>query len=114
MADVSDLTGVVLASVKVNDYMVIFTAENGRSWIMHHHQDCCESVTVESVCGDIQDLVGTPIILAEEVTNPEPTTDEGTWTFYKFATRKGFVDIRWYGISNGYYSESVDFYENTV
>lgn len=68
------------------------------------------------VVGDLKDLIGNPILLAEKVVSsdtPEDLdnepSDSYTWTFYKLSTIIGSVTIRWLGESNGYYSESVNF-----
>lgn len=116
-ANVGVLVGLTLVSAEATDDSITFVAANGDTYVMFHQQDCCEDVSIESMAGDISDLVGTPITMAEEVSsNDTPPNDPSdaeygsyTWTFYKFATVKGYVDVRWYGVSNGYYSESVDF-----
>lgn len=89
---------------------ILFTLENGDIFRMYHEQDCCEDVRIEDIGGDINNLIGNPVLLAEEVTNEGEVEygDTCTWTWYHFATIKGYVTIRWYGGSNGYYSESVD------
>lgn len=117
----ADLAGTTLASVtgQVGADEITFITSDGRTFRLRHDQDCCESVTIEDICGDLSDLIGTPILSADESTstdNPEGITppdyqDSFTWTFYRISTIKGSVVIRWYGESNGYYSESVEFAE---
>ena len=92
----------------------IFICTDGTKYRMNHYQSCCENVYIEDIYGDVEDLIGSEILVAEEIkgANIPPkkeSHDSYTWTFYKIATAKGSVDIRWYGVSNGYYSESVSF-----
>lgn len=132
---INELKGKVFTSVegKKGSNEIVFTVsprtstESDEQYIMAHRQDCCESVWIEEIIGDLSDLVGSEILEAEEVSNkdeppperylpdPEDEWDSGpesyTWTFYKLGTMKGHVTIRWYGTSNGYYSERAGIYK---
>lgn len=120
--EIKDLIGQTLteADGEVGYYEITFKTTEGKTYKLLHFSDCCEEVKVEDICGKMSDLVGSPIVQAEENSskeNPPGVTkadqDSFTWTFYRLATAKGQVVIRWYGESNGYYSEEVDFVEET-
>ncbi len=110
-----DFIGKTFYKVEVinDDEELHFCLDSGEKYIFYHEQDCCESVAIDDICGELNDLVGSPITMAEEVCHESTEVgdwgDSQTYTFYKFATAKGYVTVRWYGTSNGYYSESVDF-----
>ena len=110
-----DFVGLTFESVTTDGREIInFKATDGREFYMVHFDDCCESVYIEDIAGDLEDLVGAEILEAYESVNssdpPLSEYDESyTWTFYRARTEKGTVVIRWYGTSNGYYSESVNF-----
>ena len=142
MASITELEGKTITSitgaVKDSDSIVFKTAD-GLEYAMYHDQDCCESVALEDVCGDIDDLIGSPVLKAYESSTqtldadalpmlfeaaPEiyvaavaevlsgvrrDSDDSNIWTFYRLSTIKGTVVLRWHGTSNGYYSERVDF-----
>jgi hypothetical protein len=128
-----DLIGLTFVKITSTDEEVRFTTDDGDEYLMYHDQDCCENVELEEVVGDITDLLDTPILFARESSDEnrdaaeqdlldgeeyvmhklgsslteEDPYDSQTWTFYLFSTIKGSVTMRWYGSSNGYYSESV-------
>ena len=138
------LVGKVIIKIDSSWDELLFHCADDTHYRMYHAQDCCESVSVEDICGDLDDLLLSPVIKAEEVVkSPQYLTimerlqiaaknrdmtieqlvaarligaaleievgESETWTFYKIDTLKGGVTIRWYGTSNGYYSETVDF-----
>jgi hypothetical protein len=123
--EIESFLGLVFTEISKTNDEIIFTTDTGDKYKMFHDQDCCESVSIDDINGDLDDLLNTPITMASETSNRDPSPemieeerlakdkyyyepDSFTWTFYKLATVKGFVDIKWFGTSNGYYSESVD------
>lgn len=113
----SALVGEVLTSVEgvaPGSDEVVFRTASGRRFRLSHDQDCCESVSLAEVHGDVADLLGVPVLAAEESTNrdnPPEHAESFLWTFYRLQTIKGAVQLRWLGESNGYYSEDVSFVE---
>jgi hypothetical protein len=121
--DFSDMLGKTLVSIERidgdNGDELIFKTLDGGTYRAFHEQDCCETVRVNDIDGSFDDLIGSPLLQCEEVTNSEDTfgwlsyePESFTWTFYKMATINGYVTIRWLGESNGYYSEGVSLYKD--
>lgn len=105
----SDLEGMVFTGYeKDSDYLMFFTDDN-RIVLFNHDQQCWENVYLADITGDLDDLIGSEILQATCSKKDASDDDKSsTWTFYKFATRKGYVDLRWIGESNGNYSEEVN------
>ncbi len=91
------------------DEIIIRTKNN--CYRMYHEQTCSESVTIQSINGDLNIILGREIILAEEDSVHEKYDDYSSKTITKFIikTEKSSFEINWVGTSNGFYSESVKF-----
>ena len=117
--DAAALKGQTIKEIKQTKDDIRFETKDGKKYIMYHAQDCCESVIIHDIQGEIQSLVGKKLIKAKqeiskewpEDVEPVEYTDSYTWTTYTLAVRGAKVIIRWLGESNGYYSEDVNLEE---
>lgn len=119
---ISDLVGKTLVSIEgaaAGSDTVTISLEDGTRFLLRDpnwEDEVDADVLLADVEGDIADLIGSPITLAEAVTSDRPHTWRAeiggdysfTWTFYRIATAKGFVVLRWLGESNGNYAEEVE------
>jgi hypothetical protein len=130
---IEQLKGLTISEVGCGIDKLLFTCTNGDKYMMKHMQDCCEVVYLEDITEDWkQILTGSTVydayesrssyseqnevpknhgIDASELRLYEREINCGTWTFYRIVTNQGTVVIRWYGFSNGYYSETAELYK---
>jgi hypothetical protein len=118
LTDLSDLLGKTIKKVQdltEGSKQVLFYCTDDTVYSMYHPHKCCEDVRIYELDGDASCLEGGEVLAIEEnsdAPNDYVPTWEGkseTWTFYNIRTTEGYVNIRWYGTSNGYYSEEVSF-----
>lgn len=106
------ITGVDISTYDNNDAVILYF-ENGHYPAIYHDEECCESVELIDEDNDnhqsLRDLVGAKLLNFDVTSNKPETTEyeSETWTFYNLVTTKDIVQLRWFGTSNGYYSEEV-------
>ena len=91
---ISEMVGKTFVSVsgKVGDERMDFRTKDGSGVSFYHSQDCCESVDIEDIAGDLNDLLDTPILRAEVRTSSE--NPEGIPRNIKIASPGRFMSLR--------------------
>lgn len=99
--NITDFIGLIFRKVYYDEdnAQLIFISNTSRKFKMLHYSDCCESVTLDDIIGELDFLIGVPILHAACVSNEEQ------WTFYHINTKKGYVTLRWFSDSDWYSSE---------
>lgn len=93
---------------------IVFVLNTGNAFVLHNRSEgdygCSCNINLIDIEGDLFDLIDRPLVVSETASHSPANNEWGDrekWTYYRFATPKGFVSLRWHGSSNGYYSEAV-------
>jgi len=108
------LIGEVLTHIDVDsaEDRITLTTQSGKQFLIHHEQDCCESVSITR-CGSAYVGEGIKVQDAREIIESNvPASESATRTIFVINENSySKIWIEWLGESNGYYSESVSFVE---
>jgi len=97
-----------------SEEVVLMTADK-KAYRLHGDSGYVLDTRLEDIAGNVADLVGTPLLMAQVVSSQAAPSDlksygeweSSTWTYYKLATVKGYVTLRWWANSDGNYCEEV-------
>lgn len=102
--------GKTIESIDRGDEHITFYFTDGTACESMHMQDCCETVAIERIEGNLDNILNSPVLYADEnndeVDSERHFYESHTWTTQIITTEKGTVKIIWLGESNGYYGES--------
>lgn len=107
--NINELVSLIFKNIYIIHPDILVFQNDEVTFIFYHEFQCCEDVQINDVCGDLKDLIGKPILLAEKRTEDiEEEYALTKYTFYEFANINGNITVRWHGTSNGSYSVEVD------
>lgn len=117
MNNLKQIIGKTITNISVSqDEVRILCEDDNTAYRAYHMQDCCERVYVESIVGNILNILNSAILDANETIETGDHYNEyhdyvsWTRTTHTIETANGKLSIVWYGVSNGYYSETVHFH----
>lgn len=88
---------------------VYFECEDGTKYFLYHYQVCSEKVYIEEIAGNINDIIGCKINIADVVTSGN--SNIFLQTFFTLSSDKGSLIFRWIGESVGSVLVDVSFNE---
>lgn len=113
-----ELEGRTIKSTRLVDDALYLECEDDTKWKLEHKQSCCEHVTFKDTQGDPLNLIGQKIIKAHTDRGCKSNSwwdasysQSSTWEEFTLETRGVKVTWRSAGESNGYYCETMGFYQ---
>ena len=105
---ISHLLGKMVESITLNDDKTELTivCKGGYRYLMMHEQDCCESVWLDDLDGELSDWQNVTVLEASESASLADST-EMQWTFYRLACNLHSLCLRWCGSTDSVYSMGV-------